>query len=523
MTALRSQSLPAVGDPVPAVLSSLADSMNWSPPRAMPPVPTGLLARVGRALFEGSPRLTSGVHRRQARLLASLNLALVVLLAEGSIVTTLLRHEGLPPSLPIILAAAGVTSAVAYGLSRTRHLQAATILTLGVQWCTPLASMVLNEQRSTIRAFGASTWLSLAILLTLGLAGLRTTVATTLACLTVPLIAGVLGLGGSAGDVPHGFAYLLSVGVLAIVLNRHRHKLEEERSVELRTRNAELIALGEHLAARRAELKQSNLALARAYADLQKNQESLLLSEKMASLGRLTAGIAHEMSSPLAAVRGALVEALALVDEYQRSIGDRDVGEEDHRAIAADLGKSLALADKAAERASSFVRNIKARTRDVGAHEQARFDAVSTIREALQMLGHDVTRSKSRVVFEPAEERIQIVGSPGKLSQVVTNLVSNGLDANLQRGGGTVRVDFAREGADVVLTVSDEGPGIPPQDLPRIFEPLFTTKPIGQGTGLGLTIVHDIVLGDFRGHIDVGAAPGGGARFTVRLPSPEPG
>ena len=510
---------PQPRDSLPVGLADLASSVNWrSPPAPVSPV-RSRFGGVTRLLTEPSPALVSEADRRQARLIAWLSLVLIVIYAEGWIVTQLLFPRVFGPQFRFVFLGAGAFSAAGYGLSRTRHLSWAVAVSLGVQWSIPLAVMLTNASAASFGVFGICAWLSLVMVLAIGIAGLRVSVLVVIACLAVPVMAAVFGLGRFDGDVPQAIAYIVSLGGLTIALSHHRTKVEQDRSAELRARNADLLALGEHLAARRTELKKTNKALEGAYAELQRNQHSLLLSEKMASLGRLTAGIAHEMNSPLAAVRGALAESRALIAEYDRSIGDGDVTDEDHRAIAADLVRSLELADKAAERASSFVRNIKSRTRDIGAHEQTPFDAVSTIRDALQMLGHEVTRAKCKVELAPAEPHIQMVGFPGKLSQVVTNLVSNALDANLQQGGSRVRVGVAREGAEVVLAVSDEGPGIPAEDLPRIFEPLFTTKPVGKGTGLGLTIVHDIVCGDFHGRIDVASPPGGGASFTVHLPA----
>jgi len=135
------------------------------------------------------------------------------------------------------------------------------------------------------------------------------------------------------------------------------------------------------------------------------------------------------------------------------------------------------------------------------------------------MLGHEVTASRSRIDFRSAEERMEILGSPGKLAQVVTNLVTNAIDANAERGGGPVRVELERREGELSLTVADCGPGIAAEHLGRIFDPLFTTKPVGKGTGLGLTIVHDIVCGDFCGSIDVKSPPDGGAHFAIHLPA----
>src|SRR6185436_310465 len=145
-------------------------------------------------------------------------------------------------------------------------------------------------------------------------------------------------------------------------------------------------------------------------------------------------GIAHEMNSPLAAMRMAVSEALSLADEYARSIGDRDVTDDDHREIAKDLLELLRLADRGGERASAFVRSIKSQTRDSSESDHTRFDAVGAVRDALTMLGHAATANRCNIDFRTTVEHAELVGSPGKLGQVVTNLVTNALDASAEKG-----------------------------------------------------------------------------------------
>jgi PAS domain S-box-containing protein len=263
--------------------------------------------------------------------------------------------------------------------------------------------------------------------------------------------------------------------------------------------------------------KQRAQELEQAYHTLQANQAQLLISEKMASLGRLTAGIAHEMNTPLAAVRAALAEIDKLINEYQTSIGDADVTPDDHRGIAQEMAQSVRLAGSAAERAAGFVRGIKTQTRDLAAHESQTFNAVPMIRETLLLLGHTLRAGKCKVEFEPAVEKVELDGSPGRLAQVITNLITNAVDACAAKGGGTISVRLIARATEVELQVSDTGSGIPPEIMPKIFDPMFTTKPFGQGTGLGLAIVHDIVTGEFGGTIQVTSEIDQGATFTLHF------
>jgi DNA-binding LacI/PurR family transcriptional regulator/signal transduction histidine kinase len=266
-----------------------------------------------------------------------------------------------------------------------------------------------------------------------------------------------------------------------------------------------------------ADLERRARELERASVAIQQNQEKLLISEKLASLGRLTASIVHEMNTPLAAVRAALVDLGKLVTEYHQSVADPVVTPADHAEIVSEMRQVIGLAGSAAERAALFVRGIKSQTRDLGPHERRAFEVAPAIREALLLLGYALRRGNCRVVFDPPSDPVELVGSPVRFSQVVTNLIENAVDASAP-GGGPIRLSLSPGPRALVLEVEDQGSGIPADVMPRIFEPMFTTKPFGQGTGLGLSIVHDIVTGDFGGTIRATSEVGRGATFTVSFP-----
>jgi len=272
----------------------------------------------------------------------------------------------------------------------------------------------------------------------------------------------------------------------------------------------ELVKAKQAVESRARELEQ-------AYETLQKQQQVLLITEKMASLGRLTAGIAHEMNTPLAAVRAALVNVEELAKEYQASIGDASITDEDHREIARELHSAAQLAEKAAERATGFVRGIKSQTRSPATQEHQPINAVVAVEDALLLLSHALRQGKCELDFKKSDAEIRLVGVPGRLEQVVTNLVNNAIDASYPQGGA-ITVSLNKHSEFVELQVSDHGSGILPENLLKIFDPMFSTKPFGSSTGLGLTIVHDITVEEFGGSIDVSSKPGQGATFTIRLP-----
>jgi C4-dicarboxylate-specific signal transduction histidine kinase len=275
---------------------------------------------------------------------------------------------------------------------------------------------------------------------------------------------------------------------------------------------------GEHeLARMHAAQRERVLELERAHRALRENQEKLLISERMASLGRLTAGMAHEMNTPLAAVRAALGELSKLVSEYRTSIDSAEVTAADHREIAKEMEAAAKLADGAAKRVAGFVRGIKAETRDLSSQEFCHFDPAAVIEETLLLLSHAARSANCTITSTPERQDLDLFGSPSRLAQIVTNLVTNAIDASAEKGGGPIDLVLGTWDGGVELKVTDRGAGIPPENIGRIFDPMYTSKPFGVGTGLGLTIVHDIVTGDFNGTIEVESRVGQGTSFVVKL------
>ncbi len=254
------------------------------------------------------------------------------------------------------------------------------------------------------------------------------------------------------------------------------------------------------------DLTASNEELARSYAELKRNHQSLIASEKMASLGRLSAGIAHEMNTPLAAVRAALRELGFLVDEYRNSINNPDVTAEDHLGIAGDMRKNITIATQAAENSAGFIRGMKSQAVPQASVAIQSFNSCELAADTLIVLEHLLKKSNCPVVTD-INEPVFIVGNPRSFGQIVSNLVVNAIDA-CKPAGGTITVSITKNtDKAAVLTIRDTGVGIAKENLGKIFEPFFTTKPFGEGTGLGLAIVYDLV-NEFGGTIEVESVPG---------------
>jgi signal transduction histidine kinase len=243
----------------------------------------------------------------------------------------------------------------------------------------------------------------------------------------------------------------------------------------------------------------------------------------MAALGRLTAGIAHEVNTPLGASLNSLKLMEELVDEYRSSIGDDSVEVKDHQEIASELGQLVGNVFKWTTKAAGYIRSIKAHTRAADTVEERSFEVGQLIEDTRLLLAHRLRLSACSVSVD-CPHGVMLYGDPGRLGQVLTNLLTNAIDAYEGYGtaAGIIRVIVTPAPEHVEIAVEDEGSGIEPEHLERVFEELFTTKPAGKGTGLGLPISRDIMTDCFSGRIDVASTPGKGSRFTLWIPRRNP-
>lgn len=260
-------------------------------------------------------------------------------------------------------------------------------------------------------------------------------------------------------------------------------------------------ALGLENARLLTDLKNQNEALESALADAKALQHELIQAEKLAGIGTLAAGIAHEVSSPLFGILG-LAEAIPdedereKVDEYAREIAQYS---QNIREIVVDLsGYSRTTADQSREP----------------------IDLSTTVREACLMVerGMDLTGIEMVIdLTEGLEVRAQVT----EIRQVFVNLVKNAVESvrdEHQGGGGLVRVATGQALGQLWAVVSDNGVGIPEEVRRQVFDPFYTTKPPGKGTGLGLNVVYRIIT-KHRGTITVQAEDGGGSVFRVQFPT----
>jgi signal transduction histidine kinase len=273
-------------------------------------------------------------------------------------------------------------------------------------------------------------------------------------------------------------------------------------------------------------------------------RQLVVQSEKMASLGLLSAGIAHEINNPLAYVANNLVvlerdyqHLVAVLDAYEGLrdlLAQVDAGaaarvqalaeEFDLPYVRANLGRLLAKTREGVQRVARIVQSLRGLAR-IDRPELAEVGVQQLVEMNLEMLRGRLKRCGTEVVLDlERAPRLRCVST--QMSQLLLNLLTNAMQAIEATGrtaGGRIRVSSRSEGERIILEVVDNGCGMPPEHIPKIFDPFFTTKAVGEGTGLGLAIAHGIVSGH-GGRIEVESQAGQGTCFRIVLPrDPERG
>lgn len=237
----------------------------------------------------------------------------------------------------------------------------------------------------------------------------------------------------------------------------------------------------------------------RDITDLKRLEEQLIQAEKLAAMGQMLAGVAHELNNPLTAILG----ATELLREGQGT-------EQNAR-------RQLELTHRQARRAARIVQNLLEFSRPASPQKHP-VDLNSIIDRTLQLHEHSLRSNGISVDFQRQRDLPSVAGDPNQLIQVFLNLITNAEQAIREvRDSGRIQIRIARDLNRLRVTVQDDGAGIKPEILSRIFDPFYTTKRPGGGTGLGLSICASIIR-EHRGTIDAESLPAGGAAFTIYLP-----
>src|SRR5579871_5080582 len=237
----------------------------------------------------------------------------------------------------------------------------------------------------------------------------------------------------------------------------------------------------------------------RDVTDVKRLEEQLIQAEKLAAMGQMLAGVAHELNNPLTAILGVteLLRERPGVDEATK--------------------RQLDLTHRQARRAARIVQNLLEFSRPA-APQKKNLDVCNILERTLQLHEHSLRRNNITVEFHPQTGLYSVVGDANQLVQVFLNLISNAEHAIREvRESGRIQIRIGRIGANVSVTVQDDGVGILPEALTKLFDPFYTTKRPGGGTGLGLSICTAIIR-EHGGSIDVETLPVGGSAFTIFLP-----
>jgi len=301
-------------------------------------------------------------------------------------------------------------------------------------------------------------------------------------------------------------------GVATLIDAYGRSVREQRRLVRVSDRlQAQLAQLNHELGRRRAEAEE-------ALASLKAAQDSLLQAEKLASLGALVGGVAHEINTPVGIALSCASHLADATTRIRTLFEADDIGIDDFERFMATLIDTTGLIQSNCERAADLIRSFKQVAVDRTTSERRHFDLALTIRETLASLGPHLRQAGHEVVVD-CPPGIVMNSHPGALSQVLGNFVMNSLTHAFdpgQSGRITIRVAPTPEG-QICLEYSDDGKGIPAEHRSRVFDPFFTTRRGSGGTGLGLHIVYNLVTGPLGGTLSLD--PGGaGATFRVILP-----
>jgi GAF domain-containing protein len=280
------------------------------------------------------------------------------------------------------------------------------------------------------------------------------------------------------------------------------------------------------------ELRQRTDDLSKSLDDLRTAQDRLVQTQKLASLGQLTAGIAHEIKNPLNFVNNFSGVSVELIDELQETLGrvtaDKKTREEIVE-LADTLRDNLNKIVQHGKRADSIVKNMLLHSRE-GSGDRRPVDVNALVEESLNLAYHGARAEKQGFnialerSFDPAAGEIDAF--PQEITRVLLNLISNGFYAATKRQGQesgngfepTITAATKSLGDRVEIRIRDNGIGIPSEVRDKMFNPFFTTKPAGEGTGLGLSISHDIIVKQHSGSIEVDTEPGKFTEFRIVLP-----
>jgi two-component system, NtrC family, sensor kinase len=343
---------------------------------------------------------------------------------------------------------------------------------------------------------------------------------------------------GSPAQTLGGVRTVLSVPLIretqpvgAITVSRTRVEPFTEKQIDLIKTFADQAVIAIENARLFDEVQARTLELATSLDELRTAQDRLVQTQKLASLGQLTAGIAHEIKNPLNFINNFSALSVELIDELDDALKPAELDNktrEETGELTRMLKGNLEKVVQHGKRADSIVKNMLLHSRE-GSGERRPVDLNSLVAESLNLAYHGARAENQEFKirldqnFDPAAGEVHLF--PQEITRVLLNLISNGFYAAMKRKAEmrdgyepTVAAATRDLGDRVEIRIRDNGGGIPPEVKDKMFNPFFTTKPPGEGTGLGLSLSYDIIVKQHAGSIEVDTQPGEFTEFRVILP-----
>ncbi|ATU96033.1 ATP-binding protein [Aeromonas salmonicida] len=285
----------------------------------------------------------------------------------------------------------------------------------------------------------------------------------------------------------------------------------------------EIIQLNELLEGKVVErtrsLSDANNQLGKAYDDLKQAQQTLVESEKMASLGSLVAGVAHEINTPIGISVTASSYLQERVADFKLHIDSKQLSRSYLNEFTVNLDESMQLLQSNLRRASELIASFKQVAVDQSSEARYNFSLADNLHQVVVSLGHKLKKAQCEVDIQ-CDPKLSIFSFPGSFTQIYSNLILNSINHGFDNWDKPkkITIKVEQEGEELLINYSDNGRGIPPEILPRIFDPFVTSKRGQGGSGLGTHIIYNLVVQLLKGRISCASEPGNGAQFHIRLP-----